>query len=151
MYGLDKEYVDFLTLPKPSKVKIYDIDKIVNSRKKLSTGEKIDHLLDLKATLLKRLEILKSGRKLEGYRIVTYKEWKENQLKLKRDGVGIITKKIAKEEEKERMSSNLPEPGESEPPQYVTESERPKIESKEIVKSERASSKRESKRDSSKQ
>lgn len=61
-YGLEQDYVDHvLKLPPSSKVKIYDIDKIMNSRKKLGTAEKIDHLLDLKATLLKRIAILESG------------------------------------------------------------------------------------------
>lgn len=58
-YGLDEYYVKHvLRLPPAQKVKIYDIDKIVNSRKKLSISEKIDHLLDLKGTLKLRLELL---------------------------------------------------------------------------------------------
>ena len=30
-YGLSEEYLEYLTLPKASKVKIYDLDKIINS------------------------------------------------------------------------------------------------------------------------
>lgn len=59
-YGLDEYYVKHvLRLPPAQKVKIYDIDKIVNSRKKLSISEKIDHLLDLKGTLKLRLNLLR--------------------------------------------------------------------------------------------
>ena len=48
-YGLPDDYVkNVLKLPPASKVKIYDIDKIINSRKKMGTSEKIDYLLDLK-------------------------------------------------------------------------------------------------------
>ena len=73
-YGLDDYYVKHvLKLPPSSKVKIYDIDKIMNSRKKLGTSEKIDHLLDLKATLQKRLELIGQGKKLVGFNCLTYK------------------------------------------------------------------------------
>ena len=49
-YGLDEYYVKHvLRLPPAQKVKIYDIDKIVNSRKKLSISEKIDQLKDFLA------------------------------------------------------------------------------------------------------
>ena len=76
-YGLDQEYVDnVLKLPPSSKVKIYEIDKIMNSRKKMSTSEKIDHLLELKKTLKVRLDILRSGKKIEGFHCMSYKEWK---------------------------------------------------------------------------
>ena len=47
-YGLDPYYVKHvLKLPPSSKVKIYEIDKILNARKKLSTAEKLEHLVDL--------------------------------------------------------------------------------------------------------
>ena len=68
-----------MKLPPKSKVKIYDIDKIMNSRKKMSTSEKIDHLLELKKTLQVRLNILKSGRKIIGFKYVPYKEWKQRR------------------------------------------------------------------------
>lgn len=101
------EYVEnVLKLPPSSKVKIYDIDKIVNSRKKMSTGEKIDHLLDLKQTLIHRLEILNTGRKLVGFHIETYKDWKIRTGKLKSEGVMII-KSMKDEDQNQRESSNI--------------------------------------------
>jgi hypothetical protein len=81
-YGLEKEFVDnVLKLPPSSKVKIYDIDKIMNSRKKMSTSEKIDHLLELRKTLKVRLGILRTGKKLVGFHCMTYKQWKESKLR----------------------------------------------------------------------
>ena len=46
-YGLSKEELENLKLPAPTQVKIYSIDKILKARGKLSTVEKINHLLDL--------------------------------------------------------------------------------------------------------
>jgi hypothetical protein len=67
-YGLDEDYVkNVLKLPPPQKCKLYDIDKILYSRKKLSTSEKIEHLLDLKQTLEHRLDLLKKGKKLKWF------------------------------------------------------------------------------------
>jgi arsenate reductase-like glutaredoxin family protein len=75
-YGLHQKYVqEVLKLPPKSKVKIYDIDKIVNSRIKMSTAEKIEHLMDLKDTLIKRLDIIKSGKKLIGFQVEKYQDW----------------------------------------------------------------------------
>jgi hypothetical protein len=123
-YGLDPFYVEHvLKLPPSSKVKIYDIDKIVNSRKKLSTSEKIEHLLDLKATLIKRLGILDKGLKLKGFHIEKYQDWKSRMAREQADGVYEISKNPKKEEEEQiekRMSSSLAEP---EPEQKDVKSE----------------------------
>ena len=40
-YGLSKEYIKSLKLPKSCNVKVYDIGKILNARRKLSSAEKI--------------------------------------------------------------------------------------------------------------
>ena len=45
----------------------------------MSTSEKIDHLLELKKTLQVRLNILKSGRKIVGFKYVPYREWKQKR------------------------------------------------------------------------
>ena len=50
-YGLSEEYIKYLKLPLASDIKVYDINKILNSRKKLSTSEKIEHLLKIKNNL----------------------------------------------------------------------------------------------------
>ena len=63
-YGLSKEYIKYLKLPKACNVKVYELHKIMDARKKLTTGEQIDHLLDIKKALEKRLSILKSGQKI---------------------------------------------------------------------------------------
>ena len=60
-YGLSEQYIDYLTIPKACNVKVYELDKIMNSRKKLTTSEKIEHLLHVKEALEKRLTVLKSG------------------------------------------------------------------------------------------
>ena len=57
-YGLSKEYLDYLHLPKACNVKVYSVEKIVNARKKLSTGEKIERLIDIKNALIKKLKVL---------------------------------------------------------------------------------------------
>jgi hypothetical protein len=59
----------------------------MNARKKLGTSEKINHLLDLKETLIKRLEILSTGVKLVGFNCLTYKEWKTKRDKDIKNGV----------------------------------------------------------------
>ena len=41
----------------------------------MSTCEKIEHLIGLKATLEHRLDLLRQGKKLRGFHIETYKEY----------------------------------------------------------------------------
>ena len=50
-YGLSEEYIDYLHIPKACDVKVFEIHKILNARKKLTTSEKIEHLLDIKKAL----------------------------------------------------------------------------------------------------
>ena len=47
-------------MPKQSKIKIYDISKIVNSRKSMGISEKIELLLNIKRALLGRLEQIRN-------------------------------------------------------------------------------------------
>ena len=46
-FGLTDEQVENLKLPAKTAVQIYSVDKIVNAKVKLSTVEKINHLLEL--------------------------------------------------------------------------------------------------------
>ena len=51
-YGLSEAYLSHLKLPKACNVKVYELNKILNAARKLTTSEKIDHLLDVKDALL---------------------------------------------------------------------------------------------------
>ena len=55
-YGLTEEQIKSLRLPPPTSVQIYDINKIINPKSRLSPVEKIDHLLELEQALEKKLE-----------------------------------------------------------------------------------------------
>jgi len=66
-YGLSKEYIEYLQLPKASDVKIYDIKKIMNARKKLTNVEKINHLLAIKKALEIKLEMILNGKTLQDF------------------------------------------------------------------------------------
>lgn len=56
-----------MKLPKACDVKVYQIDKIMHARKKLTTAEKISHLLDMKRALLKKLEVIDAGGKIKEF------------------------------------------------------------------------------------
>lgn len=70
-YGLSNEYIDQLTLPKPSKVRVYDINSILKSRKKMSISEQIDLFKDIKENLDKKLKILAKGREIKEFTYLT--------------------------------------------------------------------------------
>lgn len=72
-----------MKLPKASDIKVYDINKIINSRKKLSTSEKIEHLLQIKKNLENKLDYISKGIKIEEFNYKSPKAWEEEQLKLK--------------------------------------------------------------------
>ena len=74
-FGLSKEYIQYLKLPKSSNVKVYDIGKILNARRKLSSAEKIQHLQDIKNALEKKLKVLKSGKKIIEFEYYTPQEF----------------------------------------------------------------------------
>ena len=81
-FGLDKRYVEkVLILPPPQNIKIDGLEKILNSRKKLSLSEKLDHLHTLQRILKERLEMVNNGKVLLPYKVQTYKDWcRENQV-----------------------------------------------------------------------
>ena len=58
-YGLTEEQIKQLKLPYASHlVEIFEIDKIINSRKNFSTIDKIEHLIKLKEALIHKLEMI---------------------------------------------------------------------------------------------
>ena len=63
-YGLTQEQIDNIKLPYVKNlVEIYEIDKILNSKKNLSTVDKISHLEHLKEALENKLSMIKKGTK----------------------------------------------------------------------------------------
>ena len=74
-YGLSQAYIEYLKIPKACNVKVYELDKIMNSRKKLTTSEKIEHLLHVKEALEKRLTLLKSGQKIKEFNYLNPQEF----------------------------------------------------------------------------
>ncbi|CDW81052.1 UNKNOWN [Stylonychia lemnae] len=64
-YGLTPEQVEQIKLPPPCSVEIYDIDKIVHPKSKLSTIEKINHFMKLEDALLAKLDMIKSKRTMK--------------------------------------------------------------------------------------
>jgi hypothetical protein len=58
-FGLNPRYInEILKLPEPQRVKVFETDKILNSRKKMSITEKLEHLEDLKDTLETRIKMI---------------------------------------------------------------------------------------------
>lgn len=75
-YGLDPHYYQcILRLPKASQVKIYEPDKIMNCRRKLSTVEKLNYLIELKEALEKRLKIIESGQEIVCFEYLKYSDY----------------------------------------------------------------------------
>ena len=62
-------------MPKAHNVKIYDIDKIIYSKKKLSALEKIDHLQDMKEALVDKMKTLQSGKQISDFEIMSPQEF----------------------------------------------------------------------------
>ena len=66
-YGLTQEYIDFLKLPKSSDVKVYDIRKVMESRKRMSVVEQIELIENINQALLKKLKIIERGQKIKDF------------------------------------------------------------------------------------
>ena len=64
IYGLSEEEVKNIRLPAPTKVQIYSIDKILKAKGKLTTVEKINHLLDLQYALEEKLKKIVDAKEL---------------------------------------------------------------------------------------
>ena len=62
-YGLSEEEVAAIRLPSASYlVEIYSVSKITNSKSRMSTVEKINHLIKLELALLNKLDMIKHKR-----------------------------------------------------------------------------------------
>jgi hypothetical protein len=62
-YGLPEEHVADIKLPAPCHlVQMYEIEKIMNPRLKLTTIEKINHFIKLQDALLSKLEMLRTKK-----------------------------------------------------------------------------------------
>ena len=70
-YGLTQEYIDFLKLPKKSDIKVYEIRKIMDSRKRLSVVEQIELVENINVALLKKLKIVESGKRIKDFDYVS--------------------------------------------------------------------------------
>ena len=66
-YGLSEAYLEYLKIPNACNVKVYELDKILNAKKKLTTAEKIEHLLHVKQALDKRLNIINQGKQIKEF------------------------------------------------------------------------------------
>lgn len=83
-----------LILPNKQNCQIYDINKILNSRKKMHTVEKLEHLLRLKDTLVNRLEIIKKYGKIREIKYEKYQDYlyrKEREAWLKKNNLPLST------------------------------------------------------------
>jgi hypothetical protein len=62
-YGLTEEEVGRIKLPSATYlVEIYDIGKIINPKSKLSTMQKINHLIKLEEALLNKLQLVRDKK-----------------------------------------------------------------------------------------
>lgn len=76
-YGLPRKYLSQLTLPTANKIRVYEIDRILNSRSKLSTADKILHLKAIYKNLARKLSILNRGGQITTWKFVSPDEWLE--------------------------------------------------------------------------
>ena len=53
------------------------MNKIINSRKKLSKAEKLDLLLKMRCAILKKMKVIKNGGKIVDFSYKTHEEWKK--------------------------------------------------------------------------
>ena len=74
-YGLSQAYINYLKLPAACNVKVYELDKILNAKKKLTTSEKIEHLLHVKEALEKRMKIIENGGKVKEFDFMSPQEF----------------------------------------------------------------------------
>lgn len=66
-YGLTQEQVEAIKLPRTEHLlEIYSIQKITNSKSKLSCVEKINHLKKLERALIDKLGLIKDGKIAKG-------------------------------------------------------------------------------------
>lgn len=102
-YGLTPQYIDYLQLPKACNVKVYQIDKIINGKKKLTTAEKIEHLIDIKQSLHKKLEVIRNGGTIKEFDYLSPQQFEARTIK------GLGTEIIAEEKREEVKTSSIDE------------------------------------------
>jgi len=66
-------------LPDGNKVRVYELNKIIYAKKKMSIGEKIDNLIKVKKNLEKKLKILAEGRCIVEFDYVTPSQWRAHK------------------------------------------------------------------------
>lgn len=84
LYQLPQEYLDRLVIPKGDNIKVYSVYRILNSRRKLSTPDQVQHLVSIQKNLMRKLDILRKGGKCIGYTYQTPSEYfveKEKELR----------------------------------------------------------------------
>ena len=102
-YGLPQEYIDSLKLPKAGDVRVYEVAKIINAKRRLSTSEQLELLYALKRKLAKKLKVLNRGYRIVDLKFQSYAEWKyKNGHRPSIDGPIFVT---------ERLTSNIDEGG----------------------------------------
>ena len=86
VYQLPEEYLDRLVIPKGDNIKVYSVYRILNSRRKLSTADMIQHLWAIQKNLDRKLKICSKGGKCIGYSYQTPAEYfREKELELKEE------------------------------------------------------------------
>lgn len=76
-YRLPKEYLFSLKLPKANKIKIYELDKVLDAGDSLTIPEKIQHLKCVLKNLERKMSILNRGGKIKGWNFVSAEKWQQ--------------------------------------------------------------------------
>ena len=76
-YGLSQEYINYLKIPEACNVKVYQTHKILHARKKLTTCEKIEHMLDIQEALTKKLNCIQKGEIIKDFDYLTPQQYTE--------------------------------------------------------------------------
>lgn len=75
-YGLPQAYIDSLVIPKAGDIRVFEVAKIINAKKKLSTSEQVEMLYALQRKLEKKLKVLRKGYKIHDLKFQSYADWK---------------------------------------------------------------------------
>ena len=62
-------------MPAANNVKIYDVNKIVNSKKRMTHSEQLNHILELKSSLLDRLKMVYEGAIIQNHKNMDYHQF----------------------------------------------------------------------------
>lgn len=100
-FGLEPEYIEFLKLPSGNKVRVYELNKIMNAKKRMGVCEKIDNLYKVRMNLEKKLKILSEGRPIIEFDYTTPQQWRDM---IAKGEIKLIP--IIKEEEEKNIEEN---------------------------------------------